>query len=328
MNVLIMSVVLGAAASMVTSAQADTEETISKHFAVQPGGALVVNVEFGAVEIKPGSDSQATVSVWRKVQRGSKKDQEAFLRDRPVEMTYDDGILSIKSHPKTRSKWWSRGRMSAQAKYSITVPAQCDAKVTTAGGNVGVERLNGKVEARTAGGSLKLMQVQGNIVGNTSGGSIQTAQTEGQLSLNTSGGSIKVEKGTGSLECSTAGGSIGVADFKGAVNARTSGGSLSLSKVDGAVKGETTGGSITATLVSDAPEPVRLSSTGGSISLSVPAQISGEIDAEATGGTVHTAIPVVVAGKVERTRLKGTINGGGKPLVLRAVGGSVRIEKL
>lgn len=328
MKLLKWSVFVGLLACFGIDAWAATEETISKKLPVQSGGTLVVAVEFGAVEITPGSGTEVTVDVWRKVDRGSKKDEAAFLQDRPVEITCDDGNVNVKSQPKSPRKWWNRGRMSTQAKYVITVPAEFNARVGTAGGNVIVERLSGKVEANTAGGSLKFVSVKGDITGNTAGGSVQAEKTEGELSLNTSGGSISVLNGKGSFKGSTSGGSIKIAGFKGAVKAKSTGGSLSLEGMEGAIEGESTGGSITTAVVVANPAPIRLSSTGGGITIKVPEKAALDLDAEATGGGVQTQIPVMVVGKVERSRIKGAMNGGGSAVVLRSVGGSVKVDKL
>ena len=64
--------------------RANTEEQIIKHFTIQPGGKLVVDVGFGSIDISTNVTSEVTMDVLRKVSRRNKSSEEEFLRDRPV----------------------------------------------------------------------------------------------------------------------------------------------------------------------------------------------------------------------------------------------------
>jgi len=328
MNTLNYRVVLALAAFASFSAAAATEETISKRLPAQQGGTLVVDVEFGSVEISTNATSEVTVDVWRKVKRGSKKDEEAFLRDRPVEILSDDGKFTVRSRAKTKKKVWNWGGGSTEGKYTISVPSQFKATINTAGGSVAVNGLTGNVDANTAGGSLKFGAVTGAINGNTAGGSVRVDKSEGVMKLHTSGGSIHVAGSAGSLEGETSGGSVKVDGFRGSAKVQTSGGSLVLEGMQGGVEGATSGGSIRTVFVGPVSDSVKLSSTGGGITVRIPADSALNLDAEAVGGNVHSDLPVTVVGKIERDKLKGTLNGGGKPVTLRSVGGSIHVEKL
>ena len=67
------------------AAQASTEEKLHQHFAAQPGGMVVVEVDFGAIEISTNAFGEVVVDVWRKIGLRKQANEAAFLRDNPVE---------------------------------------------------------------------------------------------------------------------------------------------------------------------------------------------------------------------------------------------------
>src|SRR6266705_4730675 len=104
------------------AACAETEEQINKRFAVQPGGKLVVDVDFGSIDISTNATSEVTVDILRKVSRKNKTSEEEFLRDRPVTFSQDGNTLTIQSRAKSRIGWSWRGSQHTEGKYTITVP--------------------------------------------------------------------------------------------------------------------------------------------------------------------------------------------------------------
>src|SRR5437879_2254792 len=67
----------------------ETEERINKRFAVRPGGKLVVDVDFGSIDVNTNATGEVVVDVVRKVSRRNKSEEEAFLRERPVTFSED-----------------------------------------------------------------------------------------------------------------------------------------------------------------------------------------------------------------------------------------------
>jgi DUF4097 and DUF4098 domain-containing protein YvlB len=306
---------------------AETQEQINKSFAVKPGGKLVVDVEFGSVEVTPNAASEVTIDVLRKISRRHKADEEEFLREHPVTITEEGNTVTVYSRGKSKSRWWS-GSQRSEAKYTITVPAQFNAQVKTAGGGIAVSDLTGDVKAGTSGGGLKFSRLHGNLDGGTAGGSIRVGECEGTLKVNTSGGGIDVTGGGGSLEGSTSGGSVEVRDFRGPARVETSGGGIKLENVAGRVDGSTSGGSITARLSAEQAEEVRFQTSGGGVTVQVPDSWAFNLDASTSGGGVSSDLPVTIVGKAEPSSLKGSVNGGGKSMFLRTSGGSIHVKKL
>ena len=292
------------------AASAATEERLNKRFAVQPGGAVVVEVEFGSVNVSTNATSEVVVDVWRKVGRRSTANEEAFLRDHPVTFTQDGNTVTIQSHGDSRSPRSWFGRNSNEARYTISVPARFSARLRTGGGAVDVAGLTGEVKGDTGGGSVKL------------------GACDGALSLRTGGGSIEANASSGTLDATTGGGSVTVREFQGPARVHTGGGGLTLEKVQGALEGSTGGGSISAVLTSELSGPVKLSTGGGGITVNVPATVAFNLDARTGGGGVSTEFPVAVVGKIQPSHLEGPVNGGGKKVELRTGGGGIHLKKL
>jgi DUF4097 and DUF4098 domain-containing protein YvlB len=273
------------------AAYGETEEHLDKQFTVKPGGKLIVDVDFGSIDVTTSPASTVKIEVFRKVKRGGKADEEAFLRDRPVTFSQDGDTITVQAHAKSKESSW-RGSQSTEGKYTISVPAEFNAQVKTSGGSVTVTDLKGDVKAKTSGGNLKLTRVRGPLDGNTSGGNVRVTDCQGPLSVHTSGGNIDVENAVGKVEATTS------------------------------------GGHVAARLASAVSDDVILKTSGGNVTLRVPEKSAFDLDASTSGGSVNSDLPVTTTGKAKRTQLKGPVNGGGKEVVLRTSGGNIQVKKI
>jgi DUF4097 and DUF4098 domain-containing protein YvlB len=313
------------------AAVASTEEQINKRFAVQPGGTLTVDVRFGSIKVTTSTDNEVAVDAWRKIGRKSEADEVAYLRDNPIDVSQEGANVTIRcrGNPVWRSSWslFRRGYKN-EARYTVTVPAKFNARLKTSGGEISVRDLAGDTWAKTSGGGLRFEHLHGAVDASTSGGPIRLNDGEGTLKVHTSGGGIDVAGGSGSLEATTSGGGITVKDFNGPTHVNTSGGGLSLEHLVGEVEGWTSGGSIHAALAAPLGETTKLTTSGGGITVRLPENAAFDLDASTSGGDVRSEFPVATVGKSRHGHLKGSVNGGGKTVVLRASGGSIRVVKL
>lgn len=310
------------------AALAATEEQLNKRFTVQPGGKLVVDVDFGSLNVSTNATSEVVVDVWRKITRKSKADEAAFLREHPVTFSQDGNTVSVRSRHDGMSRWSWSGRSRNEATYTITVPAQFNAQLRTAGGAITASDLTGEVKANTSGGGLRFANLRGPLDGDTSGGGIRVTDCQGTLKIHTSGGGIEVTGGSGSLAGETSGGSVTVRDFQGGARVHTSGGGITIEDVIGRIEGSTSGGSISAALPAPLSEDVKLTTSGGGVTVRIPEKAAFDLDAATSAGRVSSDLPVTVVGKIARDRLKGAVNGGGKSVVLRTSAGSIHVKKL
>ncbi len=310
------------------AAFAATEEQLNKTFAVQPGGKVIVDVDFGEIDVKTAAANEVNVDVWRKVTRSKQEDEEAFLKDCPVTFTQEGNSVTIRSHRKTKTRWTWGFNNRTEGKYTLTVPAQFTAHLDTAGGGISVKDLAGEVFAGTSGGGLRFARIRGPLTGDTSGGGIEVTDCEGKIKIDTSGGGISVSGGGGSLEGDTSGGGVSVKNFAGPAQVGTSGGGITIINVAGKVDGNTSGGPINVTLSAPVPGPVRLSTSGGGVTVRVPETAGFLLDAETSGGSVSCDLPINIEGKKEHGRMKGAVNDGETLVHLRSSGGGIHVKRL
>jgi len=286
-----MKLIAIAVLGLSVAAFAETEERVNKSFKAQPGGQLVVDVDFGSIEVTPSDGSEITVDVVRKVHRGGDKESEAtFLKDRPVTISQDGNTLTVRSRGANKSWSW-RGSQRTEGKYTLKVPSRFNTDVRTSGGSITLNGLTGEAKAKTSGGSIRLAELKGNVTANTSGGSIRARDVEGPITVKTSGGGIDIENAKGKVDAWTSGGSVS-ASFQAPIN-----------------------------------DEVQLKTSGGGVTLKVPESSAFDLDASTSGGSVSSDLAVKTDGKPKRTSLRGPVNGGGKPVTLRTSGGSVKIKK-
>jgi hypothetical protein len=309
---------------------AATEEQTNKSFQVTPGGTLVVDVNFGSIEVSTNSSGAVAVSVWRKVTRGSAEKEQKFLTENPVVFLQEGNTVTVRcrSNLKEKFNWFSGFGNHNEAKYTILVPALFSARLNTSGGGIAVSNLTGEVKADTSGGGLRFAHLHGSLNGDTSGGGIHVTDCEGPIKIHTSGGGIEVTGGSGSLDGDTSGGAITVKTFRGPVSMHTSGGGITVENAGGNLKADTSGGSIQAVLVSPLPGNVDLYTSGGGVTVKVADTTAFNLDAETSGGGVSCDLPVTVQGKMEHDRIKGPVNGGGPMVKLGTSGGGIHVQKL
>ena len=310
-------------------ASAATEENIHETRAAKAGGTLVVEVEFGSIDVAPGENDKVVIEAHRKISASSKEKEEAYLKAVPITITTEGDkviVRAIHKHESIRSQVWNLlgNRSNTEGRYTIRVPANFSTDLDTSGGSISVNKLTGSLKADTSGGNLTFDQIKGDIHADTSGGDIKADACDGKIKLDTSGGRIEVSNGRGSLHADTSGGPITVLTFAGDASVESSGGKLRLSHISGKLRGETSGGSIAAILSSPVTDDVRLETSAGQITVVTPANAALTIDAETSVGQVRSDLPISrVSG--ESDSLKGTINGGGTKLVLRTSAGSIEI---
>ena len=310
------------------SAAAATEENIHETRAAKPGGKLVVDVDFGSIDVAPGDNDKVVVAAHRKIEASSKEKEREYLAAAPITITTEGDrviVRAIRKHESLGSQFWHvMGHTRTEARYSIRVPASFNADLDTAGGDISANGLTGNIKVDTSGGDLNFAQIHGDIHADTSGGDITAKSCDGSTNLDTSGGRIEVTGGRGNLSADTAGGAVTVLNRVGDTKVESSGGKLRLGNISGKLNAETSGGSVSAILPSPVAGDVRLETSGGSITVLTPPNAALTIDAETSAGSVRSDLPISRI-SADSDSLKGTMNGGGTKLVLRSSAGSIEI---
>lgn len=153
------------------------------------------------------------------------------------------------------------------------------ADLRTSGGNIRLASVNGEASVSTSGGDIRIERVGKKLDARTSGGDIEVGDIGGDANLSTAGGDVRVGKVTGSAYLRTAGGDVTLKGASGSVEAKTSGGDIEMTNISGIIEASTAGGNISAELNPQGKGESRLKSAGGDIKLEVPATAKATIEA-------------------------------------------------
>ncbi len=272
---------------MSSSLRSETVD-IKKSFSVKSSGTLILDSDYGSIEIEAWDKQKVEVLV-KKQSRKKKR-----LDDFEITITQQGNDVVVEGDGTS-------SRVSID--YSIKVPTQYNLDLKTGGGAIVVSDLEGKVKLTTSGGSINIGNIsKGNVDAETSGGSIKVGDVEGNLKVDTSGGSIELGSIKGTAEIETSGGSIKVKQGGSYLNAETSGGSINIGPVNGKVNVDTAGGSIRIGL---AEGDVTAETSGGSIKVEGS---KGKVNIDSSGGNLF-------------------VGSSGGPVIAETAGGSIKILK-
>jgi DUF4097 and DUF4098 domain-containing protein YvlB len=306
------------------SASLASEENLSQQIDVTPGGKLIVDVDFGTVQVGAGADGKVALEVHRKVEFGDETKEKEYLAAAPIKVSKEGNVVSVRARRNGSWSNWHFGHSRMEADYTLHVPKKFDLDLRTSGGDVGVVDISGNLKAHTSGGKLEFADLEGTLSADTSGGSIKLEGCRCPAEIKTSGGHISVVNGTGILRARTSGGRIEVHNLSGDADLETSGGNLVLEKISGKLVGRTSGGSIHTSIPGEVAGDMHLRTSAGNIDLAVPENAALDIDARTSVGRVISELPLT---NVEsgREHLRGKLNGGGKSVVLETSAGNVRL---
>ncbi|HEX4652853.1 MAG TPA: DUF4097 family beta strand repeat-containing protein [Candidatus Udaeobacter sp.] len=307
------------------SASAASEQNISQQVDAKPGDKLVVDVDFGTIDVTAGADNKVALEARRTIDFGDEAREKQYFSDVPVTVTKDGNVITVRARGSKQENWWNFGHLETRGQYTIQVPKKFDNDLRTGAGDVTAGEITGNVTVKTSGGKLAFKHLDGILSANTSGGSIEVKDCRGPISTETSGGDITVTDGTGTVDAKTLGGRIEIRNFSGDTEVRTSGGNLNLQRITGKIIGETSGGSIDVSISADAVADVKLQTSAGNIDVSLSTTATVDIDASTSVGEIFSRLPIEIT-DVGSEHLRGKLNGGGKTVKLETSAGNITIK--
>ncbi|MCZ6507164.1 MAG: DUF4097 family beta strand repeat-containing protein [Acidobacteria bacterium] len=228
--------------------------------------------------------------------------------------------------PQQNGRGWR-----ANLKVRAQVPRRFDVKISTMGGDVKLEKLEGSFSGQTMGGDMTFRQLTGNARVSTMGGDIRVSDSELDGKVSTMGGDVLFEDLTGNLDGSTMGGDIiqrnvrrtGGAGGKAVevkshggdvevdtapagANVSTMGGDIHVRSVAEFLKATTMGGDV---IVQEASGDVKITTMGGDIEVQ---SFDGQIEATTMGGDVELNVV-------------GTDAAGGHDIELNSMSGNLTL---
>lgn len=138
---------------------------------------------------------------------------------------------------------------------------------------------------------------------------------------------VKVPAGL-SLKLSTQNGGVQLNNVNGHIEATTTNGGITASEVSGSLAAQTVNGSMRVDMSAVAGE-VELNTTNGSIRAELPLDVKATLDASAVNGNVTldgAFLPGSPDRSMEPRHITAKLNGGGPPLSVSTVNGTIRVR--
>jgi TonB family protein len=231
------------------------------------GGVLRMDVQLGNVRVF--TDASASVS-YRAIAQTDQRDPGAqeFLRQFQITARgTKSGVMLDAKVP-----WQAlRGRFSVA--IEIHMPRRYSLEITSGGGNIDVQDVDGRVSLRSAGGNITVGRVGNRKVSalaahiETQGGQISVGDVDGTLHASTAGGHIFTGNVTGDASLRTGGGQIYAGRIAGAAVFDSGGGSIHLEGTGASVTANAAGGDV---VVRQASGPIHMTLNDGSITAWFP----------------------------------------------------------
>ena len=87
------------------------------------GGTLVVDVDFGSIDIAPGDNDKVVIDAHRKIEASSKEKEEEYFKAVPITITTEGDrviVRAIHKHESLGSQLWKMlGHTRTEARYAI-----------------------------------------------------------------------------------------------------------------------------------------------------------------------------------------------------------------
>lgn len=172
--------------------------------------------------------------------------------------------------------------------------------------------------------SLSVHSTSGTVkVTGCSGSSLKVGSTSGESEVR--------DVSFGSMDVSSTSGTVTVDGAEGNLSANCTSGSIKVNNVTGAVDVSNTSGGASVTLRQAVLQPVRIKAISGSIRLALPPDAAFNLDVDTVSGSFSSAFDITISGKqsghVPGEDISGKVNGGGAPVELSTVSGSITLAK-
>jgi hypothetical protein len=279
----------------------DSGDTYSIHlFPANNGENLEVRTSGGSISVKGADVDEAEVRMFVRKRNRYLTPSDTDLSNFDIEITKRGNTIIAKASRKSTILNVNNESIS----FEVLIPSQFN------------------IDISTSGGSIKIDEIEGNLNGSTSGGSISLNNLGGDVDVRTSGGSISINECGGTIKARTSGGSVTAKNSTGIIELRTSGGSMNLDNISGELDASTSGGSIRANMLK-LEGNLSLRTSGGSINASLPAELGLDLDLKGNNVVVQLQN---FTGETKRNSVNGSMNGGGHKVSMRTSGGTVRLN--
>jgi len=304
-------------------AKAD-EATITKTFDLNQPGTLNASSSGGGIVVQTHNEPKVVIQAFvRKNGRmlsPSDDDLKEILEDFELDFSKSGSVITAVVKRKSRMNFWNNVGIS----LTITVPREMSCDVSSSGGGLKINGVDGTHQFSSSGGGVELQNVSGTTEAKSSGGGVKATNQNGDVHLSSSGGGVSVDGAHGSVYARSSGGGVHLNNIHGEAEAASSGGGVTVSGEAAAVKAKSSGGSVKVD-VSGLTKELYLESSGGGVDAVIHGGQQLGLDLDLRSDHVHIDLNNF-SGTSEKNRVKGSMNGGGIPVYMHASGGNVNVS--
>ncbi len=179
-----------------STARAATQDEIKEEFAIGHGGALIVDVDDGNVEVTTHEDERVSVQVLRTARADGADTEREILEAHEVRIERDGEQVRVWARMKEsyRQHQWNNHNHNhnLSLRFIISIPRRFAADLTSSDGHIAVQDLLGDLTARSSDGDITLEGVRGELNIKSSDGDLVLRACAGTLKADTSDGDIDV----------------------------------------------------------------------------------------------------------------------------------------
>src|SRR6516165_7767382 len=104
------------------SASVASEENLSRQIDVTPGGKLIVDVDFGTIQVGAGADGKIALEAHRMVEFGNDTREKEYLAAAPITVTKEGNVVTVRARRTESRTNWNFGHSRMDASYTLQVP--------------------------------------------------------------------------------------------------------------------------------------------------------------------------------------------------------------
>lgn len=287
------------------------ERDIERVFAVEPGSVLKIDTHRGAIIITESDQPEIRVAVHLEIGAYSEAEAERMLAGLQLDFKQQGNTVSIFArNPRESIRWRWEEQKQIDLTYRVSVPRRCDVDLKSILGSITVGNLQGRMAAQLDTGTIFFRTITGDI---------ETRLVSGE---------IIVSRCTGALTAQIQQGLIRVGTIGGAAKLKNSSGDIEVGSAGGPIEAKTAAGDIYVTFPREIGGPAHVVSSGGNVNATIAPEAVCRVEASTTWGKIINQLSRDLAGGTQGDRkVVGSLNGGTTPLVLRAEGGYLKLER-
>src|SRR5215212_9188040 len=119
------------------TASAASEENINQQVDATPSGKLVVDVDFGTINVTTAADNKVALEAQRKIDFGDEAREKEYFSATPITITKDGNVITVRARSSKKNRW-NFGHSEMHGQYTIHVPKKFETDLHTEGGDVTV----------------------------------------------------------------------------------------------------------------------------------------------------------------------------------------------